>query len=413
MTAAGACVGRLFLDGRLLAMSDDLQHCVDLLQQMIRTPSLPGEEGEMAKLVAHEMRDLGYDEVRIDEAGNVLGRIAGRGDAPDLMFNTHLDHVDVGDPDGWPHPPYGGEIHNDSVWGRGAVDIKGPMAAQIVGVARLLSGPRPPGDVWVTAVVQEEIGGVGARYLAEHLKPPIVVVGEPSRNTLRRGHRGRTELVIHITGQSVHASVPEKGVNPLFALAVFLDGLAKIEMPEDPDLGPATVAPTLLRTDQTSANVVPGELWQICDWRNIPGQSAADVRAVLEAVAQAALTDPRSPLGAEISVSVPVVERRAYTGYQRSIPGAHPAYLLPVDHPAVVAAVDICSEVQKSNVVTDVWRFATDGGHYAEAGIAPIGFGPGDEFLAHTVDEHIEIPALEEAMAVNEALARRLAADSI
>ena len=166
-------------------MSGDLQHCVDLLQQMIRTLSLPGHEGELASLVANEMRDLGYDEVRIDEVGNVLGRIDGRGQAPDLMFNTHLDHVDVGDPAGWPHPPFGGEIHDDKVWGRGAVDIKGPMAAQVVGVARLLRGERPPGTVWVTAVVQEEIGGVGARHLAETLPVPLVVVGEPSHNTLR------------------------------------------------------------------------------------------------------------------------------------------------------------------------------------------------------------------------------------
>jgi putative selenium metabolism hydrolase len=394
-------------------MSDDLQHCVDLLQQMIRTPSLPGREGEMAALVAHEMRDLGYDEVRIDEAGNVLGRITGRGEAPALMFNTHLDHVDVGDPTGWPHPPHGGEIHDDRVWGRGAVDIKGPMAAQIVGVARWLGGERPPGDVWVTAVVQEEIGGVGARVLAETLTTPVVVVGEPSRNTLRRGHRGRTELVVHVIGRSVHASVPEQGVNPLYALALFLEELAMLEMPADPELGPASVAPTLLRTDQTSANVVPGEVWQTCDWRNIPGQSAEDVQTGLEAVARAALADPRAPAGARIEVSVPVVERRAYTGYTRSIPGAHPAYLLPVDHPAVAAAVDICSEVQKVNVVTDIWQFATDGGHYAEAGMAPIGFGPGDEYLAHTVDEHIEIPALQEAMAVNEALAGRLAREAM
>jgi acetylornithine deacetylase/succinyl-diaminopimelate desuccinylase-like protein len=142
-------------------MTGDLQRCVDFLQQMIRTLSLPGHEGELASLVANEMRDLDYDEVRIDEVGNVLGRIEGRGQAPDLMFNTHLDHVDVGDPAAWPHPPFGGEIHDDKVWGRGAVDIKGPMAAQVVGVARLLRGERPPGDVWVTAVVQEEVSVPG------------------------------------------------------------------------------------------------------------------------------------------------------------------------------------------------------------------------------------------------------------
>jgi len=394
-------------------MSPDLQHCVDLLQQMIRTLSLPGHEGELASLVANEMHDLGYDEIRIDEVGNVLGRIEGRGQAPALMFNTHLDHVDVGDPAGWPHPPFGGEIHDDRVWGRGAVDIKGPMAAQVVGVARLLAGERPPGDVWVTAVVQEEIGGVGARHLAETLPPiPIVVVGEPSHNTLRRGHRGRTELVAHISGRSVHASVPERGVNPLFALGLFLGGLETLKMPTDTDLGPSTVAPTLLRTDQTSANVVPGEVWQTCDWRNIPGQSGEDARAMLQAVAARVLAENPAHAESEIDVVVPVIERRTYTGLERPIPGANPAYILPADHPAVVAAEDICREVLKEVRPTGVWQFATDGGHFAEAGMAPVGFGPGDEFLAHTVNEHIEISALEEAMAVNEALARNLAAEA-
>ena len=394
-------------------MSPDLQHCVDLLQQMIRTLSLPGHEGELASLVANEMHDLGYDEIRIDEVGNVLGRIEGRGQAPALMFNTHLDHVDVGDPAGWPHPPFGGEIHDDRVWGRGAVDIKGPMAAQVVGVARLLAGERPPGDVWVTAVVQEEIGGVGARHLAETLPPiPIVVVGEPSHNTLRRGHRGRTELVAHISGRSVHASVPERGVNPLFALGLFLGGLETLKMPTDTDLGPSTVAPTLLRTDQTSANVVPGEVWQTCDWRNIPGQSGEDARAMLQAVAARVLAENPAHAESEIDVVVPVIERRTYTGLERPIPGANPAYILPADHPAVVAAEDICREVLKEVRPTGVWQFATDGGHFAEAGTAPVGFGPGDEFLAHTVNEHIEISALEEAMAVNEALARNLAAEA-
>jgi succinyl-diaminopimelate desuccinylase len=393
-------------------MSGDLQRCVDFLQQMIRTLSLPGHEGELASLVANEMRDLGYDEVRIDEVGNVLGRIEGRGQAPDLMFNTHLDHVDVGDPAGWPHPPFGGEIHDDKVWGRGAVDIKGPMAAQVVGVAKLLRGERPPGDVWVTAVVQEEIGGVGARHLAQTLPTPIVVVGEPSHSTLRRGHRGRTELLVHIMGRSVHASVPERGVNPLYALGLFLGGLEGLEMPIDADLGPSTVAPTLLRTDQTSANVVPGEIWLTCDWRNIPGQTGEDARSMLAAVGARVLAENPSHAESEIGVAVPIIERRTYTGLDRPIPGSNPAYILPADHPVVVAAESICRDVLKQERPTGVWRFATDGGHFAEAGMAPIGFGPGDEFLAHTINEHIEITALEEAMEINAALARKLAAEA-
>jgi succinyl-diaminopimelate desuccinylase len=390
----------------------DLQACVDLLQQMIRTPSLPGEEAELAALVADAMRGLGYDSVTFDDVGNVLGLIRGEGSAPALMFNTHLDHVDVGDPAAWPYPPFGGEIHDDRVWGRGAVDIKGPMAAQIFGAARLLGGSRPPGDVWVTGVVQEEIGGIGARHLTETMETPVVVVGEPSHNTLRRGHRGRTELIVHIKGRSVHASVPEQGINPLYTLGLFLVGLDDLEMPTDGDLGPSTVAPTLLRTDQTSANVVPGELWQTCDWRNIPGQSGEDARRMLEAVADRVSSEFPDLATSSIQITVPVFERRTYTGLKRPIAGSNPAYILATDHPAVVAAERICADALGEARPTDVWQFATDGGHFAEAGMAPVGFGPGNEFLAHTVDEHIEIAALEEAMGVNEALARRLAIES-
>jgi len=115
---------------------------------------------------------------------------------------------------------------------------------------------------------------------------------------------------------------------------------------------------------------------------------------------------------AEIDITVPVIERRTYTGLARPIPGANPAYILAADHPAVVASEAICGDALGEVRPTGVWQFATDGGHFAEAGMAPVGFGPGDELLAHTVDEHIEIPALEEAMRVNEALARRLAIEA-
>lgn len=387
--------------------SIELDRCVSLLQRLIRTPSLPGEEGDVAALVAAEMRDLGYDEVRTDEVGNVLGKIHGQGSAPPMMFNTHLDHVDVGDPSLWPHPPFGAEIRDNRVWGRGAVDIKGPMAAQIYGVAQLLEGERPPGDVWVTCVVQEEIGGVGARHLAEQLQVPVVVVGEPSRNTVRRGHRGRTELEVHVKGRSVHASVPQEGVNPLTSLGRFLADLESIEMPENPDLGPSSVTATLLRTDQTSANVVPGEVWQTCDWRNIPGQTGEDAQVALQELADRSVRN-----GAQAEVTIPVFERRTYTGLDRPIPGSNPAYILPRDHSAVVAASAICNEVLGEERPVGIWNFATDGGHFAGVGMAPIGFGPGDEMLAHTIDEHIEITELEDAMRVNATLARRLAVDS-
>lgn len=380
----------------------DLESCVAFLRRLIQTKSMPGEEKALAGLVADEMRELAYDEVRVDDVGNVIGTLHGRETAPSLLLNTHLDHVDAGDPAAWPHPPFAAEVADGRVWGRGAVDIKGPLAAQVHGVARLAgANPRPPGSVYVTAVVQEEIGGLGARHLAEHLPADLVLVGEPSSNELRRGHRGRVELCVHAVGRSAHASMPERGANPLTAIGEFLARLHEVRLPGDADLGAATLAPTLIRTDQRSANVVPGEVWLTCDCRTVPGQSAEDVRAALSPL----LSDCLIP-GVEARIEIPIVRRRSYTGATRDLPADNPAFSLLPGHPAVRTAASVLEPVLGGSPPINVWRFATDGGHFSQAGLTVVGFGPGDETLAHTVDESIEVSALEEALSAYEALAR-------
>lgn len=386
-------------------MSPDLQRCVDFVQRLIGTTSLPGEEGQIAEIVATEMRALGYADVEMDEVGNVVGRVRGSGAAPAVMFNTHLDHVDVGEAARWPYPPFGGEIHDDKIWGRGAVDIKGPLAAQVYGVARLLESAAPPaGDVWVTAVVQEEVGGAGARHLNTYLTPPLAIIGEPSGNTLRRGHRGRCELVVHITGRSVHASVPHKGINPFDVLAPFIVGLGQLQMATQADLGASSVAPTLIRTDQLSGNVIPAEMWLTCDWRLVPGETAEAARAKLEQLVADCLIE-----GTTADITIPEYQVMAHTGVEVVLVGEHPAYILGEDHPAVRAACEVLEPLLGRVDSVGTWRFATDGGHFSQAGVACVGFGPGDELLAHTINEHIEIDALRLALECNEALARRLA----
>jgi acetylornithine deacetylase/succinyl-diaminopimelate desuccinylase-like protein len=199
--------------------------------------------------------------------------------------------------------------------------------------------------------------------------------------------------------------VPEKGVNPLYPLGRFLSALIELEHPTDPDLGPSTVAPTLLGTDQSSGNVVPGEVWLTLDWRNVPGQEAGEVRDLLQGLADVHCAEA---IAAE--VTVPAFRRTAYTGLEVTIPASNPPYALAADHPAVRAAAALVDDELGGSRPVGIWRFATDGGHFAEAGVAPIGFGPGDELLAHTVDERIEIAALEEALRVNARFARELAA---
>ncbi|REJ84200.1 MAG: M20/M25/M40 family metallo-hydrolase [Acidobacteria bacterium] len=397
------------------AAETDTEQCVALLQRLIAIESLSGHEGALTEQVVRELTQLGLREIEVDAAGNVLAVVRGRGEAPPLMLNTHLDHVDVGDVARWPHPPFAAHHEAGVVWGRGAVDIKGPMAAQIAAIARLAQGEAPPGDVWISMVVQEEVGGLGARFLAARSPARIVVVGEPSSNTLRRGHRGRVLLEAHLTGRSAHASVPHQGRNPLFALAALLTALHEQagDLPFADGLGRSTAAPTLLRTDQTSSNVIPAEVWQAIDYRCIAGESSSSVRARLQALGEAVAT----PFGCTVEVCVPVRRVVSYTGHTLDMPADNPAYLLDADLPELRAAAAIrrralygssAAASEDADEPAAVWNFATDGGHFARAGLLPIGFGPGDELLAHTVDERIEVAELIQAVRVYEALAREL-----
>lgn len=394
----------------------DLESCVDFLQRLIRTESLPGGEGDIAELVGAEMEGLGYSDVHIDDAGNVLAKVPGKGEAPPMMFNTHLDHVDVGEHEAWPHPPFGAEIHDDTVWGRGAVDIKGPLACQVYGVARLLEDDiAPAGDIWVTATVQEEVGGLGARHMAGYIDTPLIVIGEPSRCELRRGHRGRTEIVVHSRGRSVHASVPHEGVNALDPIARFIIGMHGLQMRSDADLGVSTVVPSLIRTDQISSNVVPGEVWLTCDWRNVAGENGEDARRALQEIADKALAESRHALSIadddpapSLEVTITSVERASFTGMTMDYAADNPAYIVRTDHPSLAAAKQVLDTALSGDVPIDVWQFATDGGHFALEGMTCIGFGPGNDLLAHTVKEAIPIAELQRGLVGNEALARGL-----
>lgn len=381
---------------------NDLDACLAFLQRLIQTPSLPGDEEDIARLVREEMETLGYDDVTVDDAGNVIGVLRGRGEAPSVMFNTHLDHVDAGDPDAWPHPPFAGVIAEEKVWGRGASDIKGPLAAQVYGVARLAQASEPPpGDVYVTAVVQEECGGLGARHLVTYLQPALTVIGEPSSNELRRGHRGRIETVLHVQGKSAHASAPERGINPLDVVANFIVALRDVEMRHHEDLGASSVATTLIRTDQDSANVIPGEAWLTCDWRNVPGESDEDIRRVLQSIADESLIP-----GATVRVTIPVHTMSSYTGLTMEMGANNPPYSLPADHPTLQTAKRVLAGPLFNPPPVKTWGFATDGGHFAQAGLTVIGFGPGDESVVHTTQEHIAIADIDAALGAYAALAR-------
>ncbi|HUS14797.1 MAG TPA: M20/M25/M40 family metallo-hydrolase [Chloroflexia bacterium] len=383
--------------------ADGRDAMVDFARRLMQTPSLPGEEAAVAALVEEEMRHLGYDEVWRDGAGNVIGLVRatepGRDRPPRrLMFNTHMDHVDVGDPERWPYPPYAATIADGAIWGRGASDLTGPLACQVHAIAALKRLGRPlPNDCYVSGVVQEEVGGLGAQELAQTVPTDYCILGEPSANALMHGHRGRVELRATFTGRSVHASVPGQGANPLYALGRFLQGVEGIPMvhdPENPGLGASTVAPTLLYTDQTSSNVTPAQVIQHLDWRNVPAEGVAAILEKVQAVAAASGVP-----GVTILVEPMPRALTSYTGVTRAIGAISPALGTAADHPLVIGAQAALEAALGHPVPVGLWPFATDGGHFVAAGTPCIGFSPGWIEVIHTVDERISIDLMVEAFA--------------
>ncbi len=364
------------------------EDCVDFACRLIQTPSMPGKEQVIAELIAAEMERLQFDEVWTDEIGNVYGRVFGVNQlSPALVLNTHLDHVDPGDPDLWPVPPYSGTIVDGRIVGRGASDIKGPLAVQLYSMAGLLrSGVRPRRNVVFTGVVEEEVGGAGALHWIENLNYPVALVflGEPSSNNLSLGHRGMLGLWVTFRGRSVHASVPEKGDNPNYLLATFLERLqaAQAELRSHELLGKTTVAPTIIEVDTESQNVTPAWSRVLLDFRTST-ESPNSLKAFISGVAGEL---PHSITAAYSNQ--PVMDSDELLA----------GFYTPPESEAVQKALQLITQGMGREPQLASYRFATDGRHFVEYDIPIIGYSPAEEEQAHIAGESISIKLMEESL---------------
>lgn len=370
----------------------DASAVVPLARALIRANSPTGAESEAAAVLEGALRALGYDEVRRDEAGNVVGTID-RGPGPCVLLNGHLDVVPEGDPAAWPHPPFDGTLDEGRIWGRGACDMKGAVAAMAVGGAR--AGVRlSRGSVVMTGVVQEEVGGLGARHLATAARADVVIVGEPSNLGLMLGHRGRIEVHAVFPGRIAHAARPELGANALARAARFVVALETLDLPELPPLGRSGATATqIAATPADGPNVVPGSATVTIDYRNVPGDDRETVLTRLRALDPGARFDvPLERFASE--------DGRVTMDLRRE----NGAYLLDPAHPAVGVARRALREAFGHDVAMGTWWFATDAPHLSAIGAPVLGFGPGDPELAHTEREHVEVEQLEAAVLGYEAL---------
>ncbi len=374
-------------------------------QDLIRIPSLPGEEGDLARRVVAEMESLGYDEAYTDDVGNVVGVVEGDGDAPAVMLSAHLDMVAAGDPGEWEYPPFDAVIANGCLHGRGAMDIKGPLALQTY-VGAALRG-KTTGDIIVAHPVYEERGGWGMDHLTRPdggLRPGAVIIGESTHGDIAIGHRGRAEIEVVARGLAGHASAPERARNALDRVPAILAGVRDLAANQERDevLGASSVVPTGIGAAPASLNVIPDRVTVTLDWRILPSDGEETLLARLRDAVRPHLDGGASVVDSpkQPDPSEPNVEFRLATEVQRSYTGAEeerrilsPGFLMDPRHPIVVAAARAVGSRDGGGWARiRPWTFATDGGWtHGIRGIPTIGFAPGEERHAHTNIERLNL----------------------
>lgn len=362
---------------------------VAFLQDLIRIPSLSTQEKRLAERIAEEMERLGFAEVYIDKVGNAVGKL-GSGKGPVLLFDGHMDTVDVGDAGAWSRDPFGAEIEGDLLYGLGAADMKSGLAAMVYGMHALLeSEGEIPGTIYVVNVVQEEpCEGMAIRAFLDEtgLKPDYVIIGEPTNLQVVCGHRGRMGIMVTTYGRSCHASAPEQGENAIYAAARIIFGIELLapQLMSDAFLGKGSITVTRIESYSPSQNAVPPICTFYVDRRLTLGETEAKALAEIQSIVT------REGVRAEVKVNE--YETRSYTGYRWKVREYYPAWLIPQDHPLVLAGVRAVEKTLGVRPTLTRWKFSTDGVYtMGTVGIPTIGFGPGEEKCAHSPDEHVRI----------------------
>ncbi|WP_431230865.1 YgeY family selenium metabolism-linked hydrolase [Paenarthrobacter nicotinovorans] len=372
-----------------LEVSIDEDGLDELLLKLISTPSLSTEEEDCALVVAEELKALGM-EVSTDLMGNVVGKLI-LGPGPTVMIDCHLDTVPVVDPSKWTKAP-GGEILDGRIYGRGAVDMKGPMAAAIHGIKAIKALGR--GTVIFAGTVAEElVEGPAALTVAAATAPDFVLICEPSQRRIARGQRGRAEIVIEVRGLSSHSAYPAEGLNAAEVMADVITELRSLTPPNDPTLGDGILVLIDVKSEPyPSLSTVPELCRATFDRRTLVGENESDVLGPI----QAAVSKVSSAWGAQGVAFVAPHTHTTYTGHKVETTKFAPAWLYD-EHDTIVARAAAGLTAAGLDATITHYKFCTNGsGTAGRLSIPTIGYGPGHEDQAHKVDEYIDLDDLHQ-----------------
>lgn len=384
------------------------QDVIDLCQSLVRLQSYSGEEKLVAQHIQDYAKQKGFDDVIVDEYGNVMIVITGDQSGPTVLFDGHIDTVPV-QLDQWMVNPFSGEIIDGKIFGRGTSDMKGAVSAMISASIHFAEDTKKsfPGKIVVSCSVHEEcFEGVATRRVSELFNPDFVVIGEATNLNLNRGQRGRAEIAIETVGKPAHSSNPEKGINAVYQMIKLISAIRELPVIEHEVLGQGILELTDIKSfPYPGASVVPSLCTATFDRRVLVGETKESILAPINKLIDNLQSEDQD---FKATVKYAEGEERCYTGALIHDERFFPGWLFE-DHEDFIQFT--YKELLSIGLLTKLshYSFCTNGSHFAgEAGIPTIGFGPSLESLAHVDDEYIEIDQLVKATAGYAAIMKAL-----
>lgn len=377
------------------------EEVVELCSALIKEESVSGKEEKAVAVLKSFFLENGFDEVIIDKYGNCIGHIQGeetpRGKT--ILFDGHIDTVPVDNIHNWTVDPFEGKVIDDRVYGRGASDMKGALAAMAVAAAKFLKEHSRDfeGDIYVAGVVCEEIfEGVAARSISEITKPDYVVIGEASELNLKVGQRGRAEIILETFGIPAHSSNPEKGVNAALKMLTLINEINKLKPKVSEELGEGILVLTDIKSEPyPGSSVVPAYCKATMDRRLLLGETEEEVLRPIRKIIDRLKKDSYD-FNANVRIANGEID--CYTNQLMKADRFFPGWIIDQQDEFVRKSLKGLQVAGLDPKITH-YSFCTNGSHYAgEAGIKSIGFGPSHENLAHKDDEYIEIEQLKLAV---------------
>ncbi len=368
---------------------------IQFMRDIVAIPSMDSKIGEVGERIGAEMKKLGFDEVRFDKMGNIFGRI-GDGSRT-IVFDSHIDTVGIGDPAEWTHDPFIGKVEGDVLYARGACDEKGSTPGMVYGMAiakklGLLDG----WTAYYFGNMEEWCDGIAPNTFVEvdpGVKPDFVVIGEPTKMQVYRGHKGRLEMKVVSKGRSAHAASNHLGDNAIYNLLPVIAGIRDLEpkLGDHPFLGHGKITVTDMTVKTPSINAVPDEAVIYIDRRMTFGETEEGVIAEVEALIPAEWKD-------KIKIEPLFYDEPSYTGFVFPVEKYFPAWAIEENHPLVESGQLVRELIGLPYTAASKWQFSTNGIYWAgKAGIPSIGFGPGDEVTAHTVNDSVSLTDMVKA----------------